>query len=100
MATYTELNTLSTDAALLARIKAAVAIAADTIRQEASSAPNNLHRKAWAREALKDPETAANNIVWLVLAQNRSFTAAQITAGSDANLQTAVDAAVNIMAGA
>lgn len=100
MATYTELNTLSTDAALLARIKAAVAIAADTIRQEANSAPNNLQRKAWAREALKDPETAAVNVVWLVLAQNRSFTASQITSGSDANLQTAVDAAVNIMAGA
>lgn len=100
MATYTELNTLSTDAALLARVKAAVAISADTIRQESSAAPNNLQRKAWAREALKAPDVAANNIIWLVLAQNRSFTASQISGGSDASLQTAVDAAVNIMAGA
>jgi hypothetical protein len=100
MATYTELNTLSTDAALLARVKAAVAIAADTIRQESSGAANNLQRKGWAREALKAPEVAANNIIWLVLAQNRGFTVAQITNGTDANLQTAVEAAVNIMAGA
>lgn len=100
MATYTELNTLPTDAALLARVKAAVAIAADGIRQESTGVANNFQRKAWARDALKAPDVAANNIIWLVLAQNRAFTAAQITGGSDAALQAAVEAAVNIMAGA
>lgn len=100
MATYTELNTLSTDASLLVRVKAAVAIAADTIRQEASNVPNNLQRKQWAIAAVKDPATAATNIVWMVLAQNKAATSAQISAATDAAVQTAVDAAVNIMAGA
>ena len=37
-------------------------------------------------------------MVWAVLAQNRTFTAAQITGADDATVQTAVNAAVNLLA--
>lgn len=100
MATYVELDTLSTDATLLAKMRSAIAVAADVIRQEANTAPNNLNRKQWAIAALKDPTNAAKNIIWLVLAQNKAVTVAQINAASDATIQTAVDNVINILAGA
>ena len=99
MATYTELVTASNNSALVTRIQVACAVAADKIRLEADTTPNHANRVLWARNAFADPGAASKGILWSVLAQNRSATLAQIVAADDAAVQTAVDAAVDAVAG-
>jgi hypothetical protein len=99
MATYAELVTASNNTALMTRIAVACAVAADKIRLEPDTTPNHAARVVWAREAFSDPGQAAKNILWSVLAQNRAATLAQITGADDAAVQTAVDAAVDAVAG-
>jgi hypothetical protein len=99
MATYIELldiaSTPSGDA-LRRRLRIAVVVAADLIRQETPGTPE---RRAWARTALENPDAAARQMEWAVLAQNRAATVAQITGASDADVQNAVNSAVNLVAG-
>jgi hypothetical protein len=99
MATYAELVIASNNSALMTRIAVACAVAADKIRLEADTTPNHAARVLWAREAFSDTGQAAKNILWSVLAQNRSATLAQIVSADDAAVQTAVDAAVDGVAG-
>lgn len=100
MATYAELLEIrdgEAGAALRQRVRIAVIVAADLIRQET---PAVAPRRAWARATLADPQTAADQMLWAILAQNRAATVAQITGASDATVQTAVNAAVDLLAGA
>jgi len=100
MATYAELlNIANTSDGFKQTIKVAVVVACDVIRAEADATPNHAARVSWARATLQDPDTAASQMVLAVLAQNRTLTAAQITGASDAAVQTAVNAAVNLLAG-
>ena len=102
MATYSELLDIaggSTGSALRSKIRVATVVAADVIRLEAPATANHANRLLWARAALTQPDTEAQRMVWAVLAQNRAFTAAQITGADDATVQTAVNAAVDLLAG-
>lgn len=101
MATYAELLTIATTAtgaALKDRIKVATVVACDKIRLESDTTNNHATRLRWAVQALQNPGAAAEQLTWAVLAQNRAFTAAQITGADDATVQTAVDAAINLVA--
>ena len=100
MATYTELLNIATTTGggLLDKIKVAVVVACDIIRLEADVTTNHANRLVWAAQTLQDPDTASRRMLWAVLAQNRAFTAAQITGADDATVQTAVNAAVNLLA--
>ena len=101
MATYAELLTLATTAsgnALQDRIRVAAVVACDLIRLEAVDTPNHASRLAWAVATLRDPGASARVLLWAVLAQNRTFTSAQIASADDATVQTAVNAAVNLVA--
>jgi hypothetical protein len=101
MATYQELLTIATTesgAVLRDKIKVAAIVACDTIRSELVSVSNHANRLKWAYATLQDPVAAANRLVWAVLAQNKAATAAQITGAADATVQTAVDAAVDLLA--
>lgn len=98
MATYTEMQGIFADATLLAKVSSACIVAADTIRQEATNTANHSARLAWAKLALDSPSAVAAKMLPAVIAQNKSLTLAQINSASDANLQTAVDAAVNLFA--
>jgi hypothetical protein len=99
VATYAELLDIRdgpTGDALRRKVRIAVVVAADLIRQET---PGVAARRAWAREALQNPNAAADSMIWAILAQNRAFTFAQITGATDAEVQTAVNAAVDLLAG-
>jgi len=100
MATYAELlNIATTDDGLKQQIKVACVVACDVIRAEDAQTPNHAARLAWARATLDNPDRAAGQMVLAVLAQNRAATAAQITGADDATVQTAVNSAVNLLAG-
>jgi hypothetical protein len=101
MATYTELIDIANTAvgdSLRQKIRVAVVVAADVIRQEASTVPNNANRLVWAKVAITNPDQEARKMLWAVLAQNRTFTVTQITGAGDTEVQTAVNAAVNLLA--
>ena len=98
MATYQELYDLANDSGLRNRTATAVVVAADTIRAEAGATPNNANRLIWAKAALANPSAEAARILPSVLAQNKALTVVQIQPASDAALQTAVNAVINLLA--
>ncbi len=97
MATYTELHDRSHAAALINRIAIAVAVEAEVIRTEANSVMNHQLRLDWAKESLNDPHSMAERMIWAMLAQNKDKTPVEIDASTDAELQAAVSAAVDIL---
>ena len=99
MATYAELlNIATTDEPFRRKVKVAAIVACDVIRAESDQAANHAARVNWARQTLQNPDQAASQMVLAVLAQNRAFTVAQISGADDATVQTAVNAAVNLLA--
>ena len=99
MATYAELLTIAnTNDAFKQKVQVACVVACDVIRAEDAGIPNHAARMSWARQTLQNPSAAAVQMVWAVLAQNRTFTVAQITGADDATVQTAVNSAVNLLA--
>lgn len=99
MATYAEIYALQSDSALRNRLQVAAIVAADAIRVESSGVTGHALRATWARQALENPERMAERLFWAVLAQNRAQTVANVQGATDAQLQTAVDNAVNLLAG-
>lgn len=98
MATYDELLLASEDANLNKRIRVACIVAAEVVRTELSSVTNHANRLTWAKAVFADPGAEAKRMLWAVLAQNRALTLAQLTGASDAAIQTAVNAAVDVFA--
>ena len=98
MATYFELLTASENSDLRNRIRVAVVVAAETIRTENPATANHTERLAWAKGAFASPDAAAETMMWPVLAQNKAAAYAAIVGASDASVQSAVDAAVNVFA--
>jgi len=99
MATYAELLAIANTAdAFKQKVQVACIVACDVIRAEPAATTNHPARLSWARATLQNPSGAAAQMVWAVLAQNRAFTAAQITSADDATVQTAVNAAVDLLA--
>ncbi len=95
--TLAEMQGLFADATLLPKIQAAIVIAADGIRTEATSTANHAARVMWARSALADATTVTAAIILRgVLAQNAGATTGQVTGATDATIQTAVNAAINL----
>jgi len=102
MATYDELLTIASTpsgAALRNKIRVAVVVAADIIRAESTGTANHAKRLVWASLVLDGPDRQAERMLWAVLAQNRTFTSAQITGADDATVQTAVNTAIDLLAG-
>lgn len=98
MATYTELFGLNNNSDLRNKITVACIVAAEKIRVEVDTAPNHANRLTWAIAVFANPAHEAERLTWAVLAQNRTAQVADITGASDATIQTAVDAAVNVFA--
>jgi hypothetical protein len=98
MATYAELLAASGDTNLNQKMRVAVVIAAETIRTEVDTTPFHDNRLLWARAVFADPVREANRMLWSVLAQNKAATYTAIIAASDATVQSAVDASVNLFA--
>lgn len=99
MATYDELLTIATTGDVLIRkMRVAAVIAAEKIRTEADTTPNHANRLKWAKATFQNGESAARDLLWIVLAQNKAVTSAAILAATDATVQTAVDGAIDVLA--
>ncbi len=98
MASYIELLQVAGNDTLRQKIRVACIIAAEKVRVEADTVPNHVARLAWAKAVFANPETEGTRMVWAVLAQNASASAAAIAGASDAVVQSAVDSAVNVFA--
>jgi hypothetical protein len=98
MATYAELLLASEDAGLRNKVRVACIVAAEAIRTEDAGTANHAARLAWARSAFESPESVTQRMLWAVLAQNKAAALAAITGASDATVQTAVNAAVDVFA--
>lgn len=98
MAEYSDLYQLFAHGDLRNKIRVAVIIAAETIRNEDGGTTNHANRLLWAAEAFANPKSVADKMLMALLASNSELTIAQITGASDAAIQTKVDAAVDIFA--
>lgn len=98
MATYDELLSAAGNTALLNKMRVAVIIAAEKVRVEADTVPQHAARLKWAKAVYADPLAEARRVMWSVLAQNASAPLASITGATDAIVQAAVDACVNLFA--
>lgn len=96
MATYDELYQLHVDYSLIGKVSTAIAIAAEAIRIEDPATINHDLRLKWALLALNNVSGMAHKMMWILLAQNASFTIEQIQNASDVNIQNAVNSAVEI----
>lgn len=100
MATYLELHALRGAASteqLRQKIAVAIAIKANTI---AKSASPTAAQKAWAVSALANPGKDVDTVLNYILAEYNAQTVGVITGASDANVQAAVNAAVDTLLGA
>lgn len=95
MASYDELYDLANNTNLIHKVTSAVAVQADVIRAEPGATTNHANRMIWAKQAYEAPGTKAAQMMWAVLAANKSFTKAQIESATDtailANVATFVD---------
>lgn len=97
MAIYTDLYALwgnNTANTLRQKISVAIAIKANAIAKSAS--PTDA-AKAFARAALADPDQYQQTVLNYILAEYSGQTTSAITGATDAQVQAAVDAAVNIL---
>ena len=96
MATYIELHTLrgsESIAALRQKISVAIAIKANAL---AKAAPNAT-QKVWAKAALAAPEDFQDIVLNYILAEYSASATSAITGATDAQVQTAVNAAVTTL---
>lgn len=98
MAIYTDLLLAAANDVLRQKVRVACFIAAEKVRTELPSTANHALRVVWAKAVYANPETEGNRMVWAVVAQNATQTLAAITGASDAAVQTAVDAAIDVFA--
>jgi hypothetical protein len=97
---YIDIFAAATDADHVLRKQVMVAClsSAIDIAAESQVTPNHADRLSWARAAFRDPTTAAAKAIWAVLRYSAPIRANPSTA-SDADVQAAVNAMVNTLAG-
>jgi hypothetical protein len=98
MATYAELNSLQNNDTIIEKVRVACVIAAEVIRGESGETDNHANRRLWAAAVFANPRGEGTRMLWAVIAANRDNTLEQIAGASDAQVQTAVDAAVDLFA--
>jgi hypothetical protein len=95
--TYLEMQLAQENDTLKLKVRSAVLVAADAIRSEAPATTNHVARVAWAKAAFSNPQATSATMMGAVLAQNVAATLAVVLAASDATIQTAVNAAVDVL---
>ena len=99
MATYTDLHALrgsGTITPLRQKITVAIAIKANAI---AKSATPTEAMVAWSKQALATPDQYQELVLNYILADYNTSSTAAITGATDAQVQTAVNAAVDTLLG-
>jgi len=94
MATYTELRNLFNQDALRNRVEVALIIKSQLIIKETTPSDARIE---WAKNVLSNSRSEAESFVKYVLAANANSTIEQINGASDADVSTAVDAAVDAL---
>ena len=98
MAAYNELYQLFANSALRNKVRVAVIVAAEAIRNEDDTTNNHANRLIWAAQAFAGPNTVADKMLLALLAANKDVETSAITGASDATIQTQVDATVDLFA--
>lgn len=98
MATYSELLQAAESETLRNKVRVACVLAAEAIRTEPSNTQNKANRLKWARSVWSNPSADMQAMVWAVLAQNAAQPLASIVNATDAQVQAAVNAAVDVLA--
>ena len=98
MATHKELFSLWHESELRNLVTVAVVVAAEEVWIEDSGTPNHANRLLWAKATLESPASVAGAMFRLVLAVNKDATKEAILDASDASIQSAVNAAVDMFA--
>lgn len=100
MATYLELESIRNNAGiddLMKRIAVAICIKANAIAKAVAA---TTEQKAWAKSALASPGTYQWTLLNFILAEYNAVTVEAILGASDAQVQAAVDSAVDTLLGA
>jgi len=100
MATYAELLDLASSSSIVGlrkRIVMAVLVKANIV---AKAATPTAAARAWAQQALQNPQQYEQNMLNYILAEYNTQTTSAITNATDAQVQTAVNAAVDTLLGA
>ena len=100
MATYLELFDLASSptlSSLRKRINVAVAIKAQTLAEAGTLTAPQIE---WCKAALANTQAFEQTVLNYVLAYNNAVTVAQIEGATDAQVQNAVNTAVNNLLGA
>ena len=92
MATYEELHDLRNDARLRSQVEVAATVKAAEFLDDANATAAEIE---FAQKVLENPSRTADQIVYYVLAENKSATVAQIQGASDSTVQTNVDTAID-----
>jgi hypothetical protein len=100
MATLAEIYALTKSATLRHRTAAAIAAAAEDVKNESAATANHADRFTWAVGVLEitgGPETEAERLMWLVLQNTTIANAGE--AATDNEIQFVINGLVNFAAG-
>lgn len=98
MATYIELLSAADNGTLLGKVRVACVIAAEAVRTEPGATANHANRLIWAKSVYTNPDSVARQMLMAVLGQNAATPLTAIIGASDATVQAAVNAAVDVFA--
>lgn len=99
MASYSDLYNEYKSDLLLQRVTSAIFVAADTVLNEDIATVNHANRLIWARDVFTDPTNHARPFLSAILGANNAATITQIQGSTDAQIQTNVNAAIDVFAG-
>lgn len=97
MATLAEQRTAAEDSNLRIKVQQAVIVSAQKVIDEAAATTNHTNRILWAKRVIPPPDIEVAKMLMYIIAKNNGLTLAQIIAVTDAQVQAAVDGAVDAL---
>lgn len=97
MATLAEQRSAAEDGTLRIKVQQAVIVSAQKVIDEAAATTNHANRLLWAKRVIPPPDLDVSKMLMYIIAKNNSLTLAQILAVTDAQVQAAVDGAVDAL---
>ena len=94
MATYSELYALKSHDVLMHNVFVAIIKKAQSLLDLTTPSPDQVK---WANNAISNPNSMGNKILFYILAANSGLTTLQITSATDAAIQTNVNSAVDAL---
>lgn len=97
MATLAEQRTAAEDSNLRIKVQQAMIVSAQKVIDEAVATTNHANRLLWAKRVIPPVDSETMKVLMYIIAKNNGLTLAQILAVTDAQVQTAVDGAVDAL---